>query len=169
MKKHLFICLFLLFNCPGFAQSKIAHVKGQQLIDTLPSHKKAMAEIRELTKLGETELIEKDKELQKAYSDYIAKKDSQSATANQYEENRLQKMQQDLQNREQELNQNLRSLTAKNNDKTYKMLKDAVKAIAIKEGFQYVIDGDTALYAGGTDITSKVIAELLHLDSNNIK
>ena len=80
-------------------------------------------------------------------------------------ENRIQKMQQDLQSREQELNTILQKKSMALNEKTYSLVKDAVKTIATKKGFQYVIDQETALFSGGTDITGEVILEVLRLDA----
>ena len=172
MKKQLFILLLLLL-CPFyntvFAQSKVAHINTKTVLDTIPSRKKALQEIQEITKQSETELIELDKQLQKVYSDYMNQKTDRSQTVNQFEENRIQKMQQDLQNREQELNATIQQMSMALNEKTYSLVKDAVKTIANKKGFQYVIDQEVTLFSGGTDITSEVVAEVLRLDSLSVK
>ncbi len=172
MKKQLFILLFLLL-CPFynavFAQSKVAHINTKTVLDTIPSRKKELLEIQEITKQSEAELIELDKQLQKVYNDYMAKKGEQSEVVNQYEENRIQKMQQDLQNREQELNTVIQKMSMALNEKTYSLVKEAVKTIATKKGFQYVIDQEATLFSGGTDITSEVVAEVLRLDSLSVK
>lgn len=94
----------------------------------------------------------------------MAKKGEHSETVNQYEENRIQKMQQDLQNREQELNNNIQNITAAMNENTYKIIQKAVKTIATKKGFLYVLEENSMLYAGGTDITNEVLTELLRVD-----
>ena len=172
MKKQLFI-LLLLFLCPVyntvFAQSKVAHINTKTVLDTIPSRKKTLQEIQEITKQSEAELIELDKQLQKVYTDYMAKKGEQSETVNQYEENRIQKMQQDLQSREQELNSLIQKKTNALNEKTYTIVKDAVKTIATKKGFQYVLDQEVTLFSGGTDITAEVVSEVLRLDLLSVK
>ena len=166
MKKQFFIFLIILLGSNAvFAQSKIAHVNTKTILDTIPSRKKALKEIQELTKQSEAELIEQDKQLQKIYNDYMAKKGEQSQAVNQYEENRLQKMQQDLQAREQELNANIQKLSMTLNENIYNLVKEAVKTVANKKGFQYVIDQETALFAGGIDITGEIIMEVLRLDT----
>ncbi|MGV3611427.1 MAG: OmpH family outer membrane protein [Fluviicola sp.] len=168
MKKQITIILFLLiFPLCGtaLAQSKIGHVNTKTVLDTIPSRKKALIEIQEISKKSEAELLGQDSLLQKAYTDYVNKKNTQSQTVNQYEENRIQKMQQDLQAREQELNANIQKMSMALNENTYKIVKEAVKTIANKKGLQYVIDQETALFAGGTDITSEVILEVLRLDN----
>lgn len=168
MKKQLTIFLFLLLCSAGntvFGQSKIGHVNTRTIVDTIPSRKKALKEIQEITKQSEAELIELDKQLQKAYNDYMGSKSDKSATVNQYEENRIQKMQQNLQDRQQELDGNLQKMNVALNESTYKLVKDAVQTVATKKGLQYVIDQEAALFAGGTDVTTEVIAEVLKLDA----
>lgn len=172
MKKQLTIFLILFICSVGntvFAQAKIAHVNTKTVLDTIPSRKKELKEIQEITKQSEAELIELDNQLQKAYTEYMNHKTDRSQTVNAYEENRIQKMQQDLQSREQELNTILQKKSMALNEKTYSLVKDAVKTIATKKGFQYVIDQETALFSGGTDITSEVIAEVLKLDALTVK
>lgn len=168
MKQLLILLTFLIstqFLTTAFGQSKTAHVNTQTLMDTLPSRKKAIAEIQEVTKRSEAELIDLDKQLQKVYTDYMAVKSTQSEQLNQYEESRLQKMQQDLQKREQELNALIQNMTVSMNEKTLKIVQEAVKNVAQKKGFQYVIEEATTIYAGGTSITNDVIVELIRLDS----
>jgi outer membrane protein len=99
--KKLFILTSILFLV-GFSvigQSKLAHVNTQALIDTMPSRIKAMKEINELSQKGEQELKELETQLEKAYNEYLTRKPTQSEAMNQYDESRLQKMQQDAQNR----------------------------------------------------------------------
>lgn len=165
MRKQIIWMLFLITSPMIFAQTKVAHVSTKALLDTLPSRKKAMIEIQDITKRSEAELMELDKQLEKSYNDYLEKKATQSEAVNQYEEKRLQKMQQDLQQREQELNTDIQKMSAMTNDRTIKVVKEAIKQVADKKGFQYVIDQDGTLYANGTDITPDVIAELLRLDA----
>ncbi len=168
MKNLLLIFTFLitsqLFSL-AYSQSKTAHVNTQTLMDTLPSRKKALAEIQEVTKRSEAELVDLDKQLQKAYNDYMVAKPNQSEQINQYEESKLQKLQQDLQKREQELSGLIQKMTIIMNEKTLKIIQDAVKNVAQKKGYQYVLEEATTIYAGGTSITNDVITELMKLDN----
>ena len=75
MKQTLFIFLLVIgiqSQANLFAQSKTAHVNTKLLMDTLPSRKNAIIEIQEITKRSEAELLELDKQLQKAYNDELA-------------------------------------------------------------------------------------------------
>lgn len=166
--KQLTIIFAFLIACQltGIAYGqKTAHVNTKALMDTLPSRKRALAEIQEVTKRGEAELLDMDKALQKAYSDYMAAKDNQSPQVNQYDESKLQKMQQDFQKREQELNVMIQNMTIAMNDETYRLIQEASKAVATKKGYQYVLEEATTIVAAGPSITNDVISELLRLDA----
>lgn len=160
----LTVLLSLQFGSTAWGQ-KTAHVNTQTLMDTLPSRKKALAEIAEVTKRSETELLQMDKDLQEAYNKYMSVKKDQSEQVNLYEESKLQKMQQELQNREKELTTLVQNMTITMNDKTYKIIKEAVKTVANKKGIQYIIEEATAVYAGGVSITNDAITELLRMDA----
>lgn len=168
MKQIIHILLVMLGIFAGansYAQVKIAHVDTQKLLDTLPSRKQAANEIQELNKRGLEELTEMDQQLEKAYNEYIGRKATQTAQVNQYDENRLQKMQEAAQKREQEISNLLQQMTGTMNEKTLKLVKEAIANVAAKKGLTYVLDQAATLYANGTDITNEVITELLRLDA----
>ena len=77
----------------------------------------------------------------------------------------MQKLQQDFQKRESELNSSIQKMNYALNDLNYKTVQKAVKTVADKKGFLYVFDVASAVYSGGIDITSEVITELLRLDA----
>ncbi len=147
-----------------FGQSQTAHVNTKTLMDTLPSRKKALAEIQEVGKRSETELMELDTEFQKAYNNYDINKTSWDLQVGLYEKSRVEKLQQNFQKRQQELSNNIQNMTAAMNDNTYRIVQKAVKTIATKKGFLYVLEENSVLYAGGTDITNEVLTELLRVD-----
>lgn len=170
MKKILVLLTVLCFvNFWSLAQSKVAHVNSQTLLDTLPSRKKALLEIQDLNTRAEVELTELGAKIEKEYNAYMARRGTQSEQMNQYDESRLQKMQQDAQTREKEISDMLQNMTISMNEKTLKTVKDAVAVIATKKGFNYVIDESTTLFSNGTNITSEVITELLRLDALSSK
>lgn len=169
MKQILLIFgILLMTGYSAQAQSKVAHVNTQTLLDTLPSRKKSIAEIQELNRRAEEELTELEKKLQKEYSDYMGRKGTQSEQLNQYDESRLNKMQQDAQARELELSNQLQEFNNTMNQKSLKTIQDAVASVARKKGITYVIDENSALYSSGLDITEEVIIELLRLDALSV-
>lgn len=170
MKKLFFALVIALTTVTAAqAQSKIAHINSQALLDTMPSRKAAIAEINELSRRADEELKGMEANLEKEYTAYMGRQKTQTAAMNQYDEGRLQKMQADMQAREQEINQILQGMSAEMNDAILKTVKEAVDIVAKKKGLNYVIDESSTLYASGSNITNEVIPELLRLDAEKTK
>lgn len=168
MKKILFALVVAVTALTAQAQTKVAHVKSQQLLDTMPTRKAGIREIQTIEANGIKELREMDSAVRVAYQRFEADVKAGKITsegAKQYEMGRIQRMQENLEARQQEIDQQLQYMTQELNAKTIEKVKKAVNIIATKKGINYVIDGDAALFAGGTDITSEVIVELLKLDA----
>jgi outer membrane protein len=166
--KKLFFALFVAMSTVASvnAQSKIAHVNSQKILDTMPSRKAGIKEINELESAAVKELREMDSAIQIAYQGYLAKEKDLSPTVKQYEQQKIQRMQQTLEERQQIIDQQLNAMTQDLNTKTLAIVKKAVNNIAVLKKLNYVIDETTMLYsAGGVDITNEVITELLKLDA----
>jgi outer membrane protein len=170
MKKLFFALAIVLSSVTATqAQSKIAHVNSETLLDTMPSRKKAIAEVQELRRRGDEELADLEQKLEKEYNEYLIRKPTQSPQMNQYDESRLMKMQQDAQAREQEITNLLQNMSTSLNEEILATVKEAVDIIAKKKGLNYVIDVSSTLYNSGTDITNEIIPELLRLDAEKQK
>lgn len=147
------------------AQVKMGHINSTRLLDTLPSRKEAIKTLEDFGKRSEQELVEKEKDLQKAYQEYLKKQPTNPPTVNQYEEEKLQRKQQELQSLEEELQQKMSLLNNELNAPILKRMQKAVDIVAERKKLNYIIDESQALYSkGGTDITSEVMVELLRLD-----
>ena len=71
MKKILFaLALTVCAIATTQAQSKIGHVRSQALLDTMPSLKAAIREIKEIENAGLKELKEADSVIQVTYMEY---------------------------------------------------------------------------------------------------
>ena len=71
MKKTINLLLLLVMFSPSIlGQMKIGHVNSQKLLDTLPSRKQAMLELKKFENEGVAELTELKADLEKAYKRY---------------------------------------------------------------------------------------------------
>ena len=165
--KRLFFALVIALATmtTAQAQSKIAHVNSQELLDTMPSRKKAIEDIRFVEKKGIEELTEMDAAVKKAYEELVALPKGTAQTVIQYSQDRVAKLQQALETRNAELEQQMQMMSAELNDKVIASVKEAVAIVANRKGLHYVIDETSALFANGTDITNEVITELLKIDA----
>jgi len=170
MKKLIVVLVALMSLTQLAAQTKIAHVNSQSLLDTLPSSNVALKQLQEFEAAGMKELQEMEADFQKAYQKYATEQGTLSPVMRQYEEERLQKKQYSLQQREQELQQQMQNLSTELNAPILKRVQRAVDVVADRKKFNYVIDESVTLFhKGGTDITSEVLVELLKLDAEETK
>lgn len=170
MKKLFFALVVALTSFTAAqAQSKVAHINSQTLLDTMPSRKAAIAEITELERRGSEELQLMTENFQKEYIAYESRRATQGADMNAYDEKRLSKMQNDIQNRQAEIEEMLQIKSEKLNTEILASVKSAVDIVAKKKGLNYVIDESSTLFASGTNITNDVIPELLRIDAEKQK
>lgn len=169
--KKLFVAFIAVLSMSSMmAQSKVAHVNSQKLLDTMPSRKLAMNTLKELEAAGVRELKEMEDDLQKAYTKYMTEKEKLSPVMQQYEEERIQKKQMTLQQREQELQQELQVKSGALNEPILKRVQKAVDVVAERKKINYVIDESVTLYfKGGIDLTNEVMVELLKIDAEEAK
>jgi outer membrane protein len=152
------------------AQSKVAHVNSQKLLDTLPSRKEALSKLKEFEANGMKELQEMEADLQSAYAKYEKERPNMIQAQIKIEEDKLMKKQQNLQEREQSLNQEMQILSQELNKPILDRVQKAVEMISDRKKLNYVLDESVTLYfKGGMDITAEVLAELLKLDAEAMK
>ena len=149
----------------SMAQSKVAHVNSQTLLDTLPTRKVAIVKLQEFESNGVKELQEMEADFNAAVAKYQAGAADMSPVIVKIEEEKLMKKQQALQEREQSLNAEMQAYSEELNTPILGMVQKAVKVVSERMKINYVIDESVTLYfGGGLDITDEVIVELLKMD-----
>lgn len=165
--KKLLLALAVMFSMGAvMAQSKVAHVNSQKLLDTLPSRKVAMDKLKEFEANGIKELQEMEADFNMALQKYEKDRPNLSPMLIKIEEEKLMKKQQNIQDREQSLNQEMQIYSQELNKPILDRVQKAVEIVSERKKLNYVIDESVTLYfKGGMDITSEVIVELLRLDA----
>ncbi len=160
------LILFVVASTIGtsFSQSTIAHVNTQKVLDTMPSRKKAMKEVNRFQQKSVKELQETQRKLQEDYDKLIKEKPNMSPTAYKFEEERLMKKSQDFQDRQQELDQQIQTLSQDLNAPILERVQKAVATVCKNKKIDYAIDQSSLLYSNGIDITKDVIIEVLKLE-----
>ena len=146
------------------AQSALAHVDTQKILDTMPSRKAAMQELENFERRAIQELQETQQKLQADFQKLQTEKPTMSPTAYKFEENRLNKKGQEFQQRQQELDQQIQIISQELNEPILDMVQKAIEVVCKAEKIDYVIDESALLYSKGKDITDKVIVEVLKLE-----
>lgn len=140
------------------AQSKIAHINSQELIQAMPQMKEAKTQLETLSKTYQTELQNLGAEFQKKvklYDSEAATKTQEENTARAKEVQTMEqsireyqaKAQQDLQKKEFDL---LKPITEK--------AKEAILKVAKAQGYEYVLDSSqgVTIMAEGKDLIEDV-------------
>ena len=156
------ICVFLS-SLSADAQSKVAHINTQELVESMPEMMSAKSELEKLAKTYETDIQAMATELQSKIKQYDAESSTKTDEENGKRLQEVQSMeqsirqyqaqaQQDLQKKEIEL---LRPITEK--------AKDAILKVGNGQGFDYVLDssqGQGVIMANGKDLLADVKSEL---------
>lgn len=148
------------------AQSSLAHVDTQKILDTMPSRKAAEKELENFERRAVQELQETQQKLQADFQKLQTEKNTMSPTAYKFEENRLNKKGQEFQQRQQELDQQIQILSQELNEPILDMVQIAIEIVCKAERIDYVIDESALLYSKGKDITGKVVVEVLKLENS---
>jgi outer membrane protein len=169
--KKLLLALAVMFSMGTvMAQSKVAHVNSQKLLDTLQSRKDAMNQLKGFEANGVKELQEMEADFNTALAKYEKDRPNMSPTLIKFEEEKLMKKQQGIQDRETSLNQEMQIYSQELNKPILERVQKAVEIVSDRKKLNYVIDESVTLYfKGGTDITAEVIVELLRLDAEAMK
>ena len=145
------------------AQSKVAHVNTQELVESMPEMQNAKSELEKLAKTYETDIQAMATELQNKIKQYDAESSTKTDEENGKRLQEVQGMeqsirqyqaqaQQDLQKKELEL---LKPITEK--------AKNAILKVGNDQGFDYVLDssqGQGVIMANGKDLLADIKSEL---------
>ena len=145
------------------AQSKVAHINTQELVESMPDMKSAKSELEKLAKTYETDIQAMATELQNKITQYDAESSTKTDEENGKRLQEVQSMeqsirqyqaqaQQDLQKKELDL---LRPITEK--------AKNAILKVGNAQGFDYVLDssqGQGVIMANGKDLLKDERTEL---------
>ncbi|MGB0788622.1 MAG: OmpH family outer membrane protein [Marinirhabdus sp.] len=163
--KLLILAAVLFVGATGFvnAQSKIAHIDTQALVEAMPEMKAAQSNLEKVQKTYDTELKNMAKELDTRLKQYEQESGNKTDEENTKRVQEVQQMQNNIAAYRQ---QALKDLQKKEFDIFQPLLEKARKAIqkvARAQGFQYVVDsatGNGVILADGKDLLGDVKREL---------
>ena len=165
MKIFTLTALLILASGWTSAQSKMAHLNSQEVLAAMPEYTKAVADLKQFEADGYAELEAMLAEFQKAVATFQELAPTRTPVLNQIEEEKLNKKQVALQEREQMLQQEVDAYSRELNQPILAKFNLAVKNVADREKYDYVVDVSVLMVSNGTDITKLVIAEVLSLTS----
>lgn len=165
--KHLKIALIALLTLGAVsfsqAQSKVAHISTQELIEAMPDFQDARSQMSKLQNSYKSQIEDMYKELQEKSERYEAEAKDQTNEENQQRMEEMQESQERIRNfqmnAQQELDQKNEELMKPLLDKA----RNAIEKVAKTQGFDYVLDsadGGGVLVASGHNLLPDVKKEL---------
>lgn len=165
--KHLKIVFVALFTLGAItfsqAQSKIAHIDSNELIEAMPEFQDARSQMNKLQNNYKSQIEDMHKELQEKSERYESEADSQTDAENERRMVDFQESQQRIMEFQQKAQ---RQLEEKQEELLRPLLDKAQKAIekvAKNKGYDYVLDsteGGNVIVADGHNLLSDVKTEM---------
>lgn len=162
-KTLLFAAALLIGTSFMNAQSKVAHINTQELVDAMPAMISAKAELEKLAKTYETDIKTMATELQNKVTQYDAEASTKTQEENTKRMTEVQGMETSIRQYQAQAQQELAKKEAELLEPILKRAKDAVVKVAKAQGFDYVLDstaGQGVILADGKDLLADVKKEL---------
>lgn len=162
MKKIVLIIGVIMGATLASAQSNIAHLNSQEIMETMPSYQDAVSKMKAFEQDGVLELQAMQKNFETAIQEYSTQVQSGSLTPvlQQNMEQRLARKEQDLMERQQSLQNEMQQYSSELNTPVLEQLNKAIKTVSERLNYNYVFDVNTIIFYNGPDITQEVIAEV---------
>ncbi|MAY22847.1 MAG: hypothetical protein CMC74_08720 [Flavobacteriaceae bacterium] len=161
----LFLAVVLFVGATSFinAQSKVAHINTQDLIEAMPEMKAAQGQLEKLQKTYDTEIKAMSKELQAKITQYDSEAANKTEQENQKRMEEVQGMQSNIGAYRQQAVQDLQKKEVDLFQPILDKAKSAIQKVARAQGFQYVLDssqGSGVILSDGKDLLADVKKEL---------
>ncbi|WP_026933456.1 OmpH family outer membrane protein [Christiangramia echinicola] len=163
--RTLFIALALTISATAFtnAQSKVAHIATQELVQELPDYKNAMDQLQKLEKTYDAEIKDMLSEAQSTMQRYEAEANTKSEEENQKRATELQAAQRRIQEHSSKARQDLQKKETDLLKPILEKVRTAIQKVARAKGYDYVLDSTTGtgvLLADGYNLMPDVKKEL---------
>lgn len=163
--KNLFIVatISLMSNLIVNAQSKVAHINTQELVEAMPDMKNAKSELEKLAKTYETDIQAMATELQNKIKQYDAESSSKTDEENGKRLQEVQGMEQSIRQYQAQAQQDLQKKEIELLKPITEKAKNAILKVGNSQGFDYVLDssqGQGVIMAKGKDLLADVKSEL---------
>ncbi|HZW77589.1 MAG TPA: OmpH family outer membrane protein [Flavobacteriaceae bacterium] len=163
--KTIIVALALIIGTTGaaIAQTKVAHIEAQVLVESMPEYKAAISSLEKIERSYDTEIKAMMKELETKMRQYDSEAASKTEQENMKRVEEVQEMQGNIQAYRQ---QALADIEKKQMDIMKPILEKAraaIQKVGKAQGFQYVFDssiGSGILMAEGKDLMNDVKKEL---------
>ncbi len=163
--RTLFIAVALMIGATAFtnAQSKVAHIASQELVETMPAYKEAMGQLEKLQKTYDAEIRDMMTEAQKTMQRYESEAATKTEEENSKRAQELQGTQRRIQEHGQKAQQDLQKKELDLLKPVYEKARVAIQKVARAKGYDYVLDssnGAGVIMADGFNLMPDVKKDL---------
>ena len=157
------LTLFIVGSFYAQAQSKVAHINTQELVESMPEMMNAKSELEKLAKTYETDIQAMATELQNKIKQYDAESSTKTDEENGKRLQEVQSMEQSIRQYQGQAQQDLQKKEIDLLKPITEKAKAAILKVGNDQGFNYVLDssqGQGVIMANGKDLLADVKAEL---------
>ena len=148
------------------AQSKIAHLNSQELLQAMPSYHLAEAKLDSFESLLLKELEEMKGDFNLSITNYQSNLEScKSPALIQIEEEKLIKKEQYIRERQDNIQLELQAYSHELTQPILDNVEKAVKIVSDRNKYDYVFDVSTLMIHNGPDITNEVLSEIEKMEA----
>ena len=150
-------------NFTAHAQSKVAHINTQELVESMPEMQSAKSELEKLAKTYETDIQAMATELQNKVKQYDAESTTKTDEENSKRLQEVQSMEQSIRQYQAQAQQDLQKKEIELLKPITEKAKAAILKVGSNQGFDYVLDssqGQGVIMASGKDLLVAVKSEL---------
>ena len=144
----------------GLNAQKLGHVDSQVIMKELPDYESTIIELESFKSDLTKELEMYQKLIVEFAQDYEQNKNGMSEDTRKRKETDLMERQQNFEKKQYEAQTSLQQKEQELLQQIMIKVNSAVKEVAEKEGYDYIYDVTTLLYAGGEDVSEKVRKKL---------
>lgn len=163
--KTILVALVVFIGATSFmnAQTKIAHINAQELIEMMPEYKAAQNSLEKIQKSYETEIKSMMTELETKARKYDGEAGSKTDQENQKRFEEIQDMQGNIQAYRQQAMEDLDQKRADIFRPILEKAQTTIQKVGRAQGYQYVLDstmGSGIILADGKDLMDDVKKDL---------
>ncbi|MDA8592081.1 OmpH family outer membrane protein [Flavobacteriaceae bacterium] len=163
--KNLLLTTAIILVCSfnAQAQSKVAHINTQELVESMPEMKSAKSELEKLAKTYETDIQAMATELQNKIKQYDAESSTKTDEENGKRLQEVQSMEQSIRQYQAQAQQDLQKKELDLLKPITEKAKNAILKVGNTQGFDYILDssqGQGVIMANGKDLLADVKSEL---------
>lgn len=154
----LTLSLGLISN--AHAQSKVAHINVQELLDKMPSYKEAQQQLQKLEQSYRSDIDATLKEAQKKNQQYQAEAETVTREENEKRAVELQEMEQSIREYQQTASQEIQKKQEELFRPILEKARETIQKVAREKGYDYVLNSSTGagvLMADGYNLLDDVL------------